>query len=1003
MTSITVERTGFGIVVAEDGEADAAALLDGLPPLRAARYLTATPALRQALRDAAPEVVDAVLPHLDGTVVVPDAGLARVGDDGATAGSTRLAQALGVAVIAPEGRFIPCEGTLFSVGGGDGWIAQSPRGARKPAGRRYPAPTWQPQLPEDLRGAAHIPAGLWITAGAEPRHAVHLAGIAVRERRLLVVVGSPAEPAPTEERLLDVLRALPVETRSAVVLAGYGPGSLPLATARALAASLDHPLRIAHGVEIDGRHVRIDGDEAAPVPALALESVCDPGGTVTLERWATPAGLVAGDDGAYRLGETPRVRRCAGDRWLVHVVAAGIVVRSSDEPLVDPAELETPADSLGVFLQCDGAGRPAALPALLGPLLERLERGGPVSIHPVDAAARRVVRDAYPGRWAPTEALAITADGRLVAAEADASGDTDVERVADATDAEVVADAAVGEAEVGVDAPVGLDAEVVVAELVGDAQADGASVDPAASQLVATTPAAERATRALDAARHASAAHAGVASQPTTSEPRTADVQTTVAAVVGGDAEERAPRESAGAARRRARDAEVTNVRSADDAAAAWYAAALPRRVAEPAEDAGSETPSAPPAPAARAAEPAAPPASPTRRAAAAAAPDDEPVRPTRASSAAPIDEPARPARGAASAARIDEPVRPVSAASAAQIDAPARAERIDAGAARSAQPASTPGSAASDALTRALQGSAVARSLGVAARATVAPANVPHPTDQAPAAAEPERDADDGSTTQPTTEAAAPASGPVASEPARPAGEVAEPVRAARVERSDATLDVPAGARSTAEQRHRVRTALGSRYDVASRTVSQLLAQQPGMRVASGDRSAMLTGLSLVRVFATDPHGEYDLDFHTCLAEGLAMLPTARSVVVRGIPVAADAATGSTLRLRVPLVAAAADGPAAGPSEALIWTTSGRRLDRVLHGAAGAADVVLPAGARLRVLGSVAGSAPRLLLAEEGTDAEQALARLQAVAEARGDLGAHAHDRWLGDLPLAA
>lgn len=954
MTSITVQRTGFGIVVAESDDAEAAALLDGLPPLRAARYLTATPALRDALRSADAELVDAVLPHLDGEVVVPEAGLARLGDDG-EAESTRLAQALGVSVVAPEGRIVRCEGTLFSVGG-DGWIAQSPVGARVRAGRRYPAPAWQSQLPESLRGAAHIPAGLWITAGSEPRHAVRLADVAVRERQLLVVAGSPSEPAPSEERLLTVLRSLPVETRSAVVLAGFGAGSLPLDAVRSLAAALDQPLRVAHGVELGGgAAVRIDGDEDALPATLALESVCAPDGTVTLERWTPPPGLVAANALEYRLGETPTTRRRPGDRWVVHVVAAGLVVRPVGQPLVDGAALEAPAGSLGIFVQCDGAHRPSALPALLAPLLERLEQRSAVTIHPVDGAARRVVRDAYPGAWAPTESLAITADGRIVAATTDASGDTDVAGEASQPHA-VAAEAAqqaVPEVEHRESATEGErhDAEAAAGgearDVVERAEISPATIEAAAAQPAAAQPAAGRPERTR--------------TQPAASEePRVASRSTTtVDAVIGAADAAPAPEESAGAAQRRARDARVTNVPSADTAADAWYAAAVRR---------------------------------PT---------------PTAASGDAPQPAEAQPAPAPAATTRAPEPAAPAARQPRSAVPPAAEATGAAAAADVPAAPPRASGGASSDALARALQGSASARLLGTGARgAAAAPRSTPATEADAGSEAAIERaagtaqqGATPGATEAETTIAAASIADAVEQPPVAQSDTEATPVVA---QRSAAAIDVPLGVGSTADQRHRVRTALGSRYDVASRTVSQLLAQQPGMRVAS-DRSAMLTGLSLVRVFATDPHADYDLDFHTCLAEGLATLPTARSVVVRGIPAGLDATPGSLLRLRTPLVAAAADAPATGPAEALIWTTSGRRLDRVLHGTPDAADVVLPAGTRLRVLGSAEGPSPRLLLAEESADAEQALARLQAAADARGEVGAHAIDRWFGDLPLAA
>ncbi|GAB3400893.1 hypothetical protein GCM10027515_09220 [Schumannella luteola] len=1117
MSSITVQQTGFGIVVAEDGDTEATALLDGLPPLRAARYLTATPALRQALRAAEPALVDAVRPHLDGTVVVPDDGLAADLDGDATTGSLLLAQALGVSVIAPAGRFIRCDGTLFSVGGGDGWVAQSPRGARVPAGRRYPAPAWQSQLPHDLAGAAHIPAGLWITSGTDPRHAVRLARIAVRERQLLVVVGSPAETPPTRERLLALLRSIPAEARSSIVLAGFGSASLPLATVRALAVELDQPLRVAHGVELSGAPVRIDGDAETLPATLALESVCAPDGTVTLERWAPPPGLVADTAARYRLGESRMSRGRPGDAWVADVVAAGIVVHPVNEPLVDVAELQPPVGSLGVFLQCDGAYRPEELPALLAPLRARLEERGAVTLHPLDAAARRGVRDAYPGLWAPTEALAITADGRLVAATADASGDTDlpvddspvVESPADDLSAVVDEDAVAADSEAAevagswaeaegaaadavesddvesddvesddvesddvesdagesislegapsesASAEEGAPAPAVVASAVPESpSAESPALETAAPESTASTegvesdPRAEQQDAPTEPQAQRAASHRDEAQRPPVPTVSAPDASAVVDAVVGAEPSTPSPETSAPVTGRRARRVALDELvsepqfdPSAESAAVASRPAAVPAVPAPVSTDAPipptaqSLRPAAPEAatasaapsttPSATSAAPTTPTASTTSAVAAAPAAPTTPAAP--AESASPKPHASTPPASTTHAARREggsfAPQAPTAAAAAAPVPTP------------SAAPSDrTPG----DALARALQGSAATRLLGAAPRdesaadraaalssaasTPTAPTAIVRPgapttplAGSGTDAAAPAATAAPAPSSQVTATDAAPASSaaerpeptPQAEQSAQPAAAspAPHPGEAAvdRPQRSTPDVDVPVGASSTSEQRHRVRTALGSRYDVASRTVSQLLAQQPGMRVAAGDRSAMLTGLSLVRVFATEPHGEYDLDFHTCLAEGLAMLPTARSVVVRGIPAGIDATPGSTLRLRAPLVAAAADGPAAGPAEALIWTTSGRRLDRVLHGSAGAADVVLPAGARLCVLGTTGGSAPRLLLAEEGADAELALARLHAAAEARGDLGAHDDDRWFGDLPSAA
>ncbi|WP_455575840.1 hypothetical protein [Actinokineospora sp. 24-640] len=224
------------------------------------------------------------------------------------------------------------------------------------------------------------------------------------------------------------------------------------------------------------------------------------------------------------------------------------------------------------------------------------------------------------------------------------------------------------------------------------------------------------------------------------------------------------------------------------------------------------------------------------------------------------------------------------------------------------------------------------------------------------------------GSTTAlPTTGpvAAAPVGGPPA---AIPAAEPAGPVLSA------ARPEVPVDARSTPEDRRRVRAALGARFDAASRVVAGLLAERPGLRGGGGDQAALLTELTVARVFAADPEDEYDTVFHTCLAAGLRRLPTLRGVVARRLP-ATRCVVGETVSLPLPVMvdATAPDGPAA-----LIWTTSARRVDGLV---AGAGVAVLPAHTRLRVLAVEPGL---VLAAESSAPAETALDRLRQVCPPR-------------------
>lgn len=206
------------------------------------------------------------------------------------------------------------------------------------------------------------------------------------------------------------------------------------------------------------------------------------------------------------------------------------------------------------------------------------------------------------------------------------------------------------------------------------------------------------------------------------------------------------------------------------------------------------------------------------------------------------------------------------------------------------------------------------------------------------------------------------------------------------------------------------MRVKLGARYDVATRAVTRLLSERPGLRSGTRDHSALLAELAVVRVFADDPTAAYDADFYVVLADGLRRLPTARNVVVRGIPADTEARPDTLIRLPAPVVAAPVlPARPVGPAEALIWTTTARRLDGLTGPAddAAAADVVLSGHTRLRVLAVETGPVRRLLLAEDGTPTEPALVRLRAAAAARAIADPledqPATTRWFGALPTAA
>ncbi|SJN15916.1 hypothetical protein [Mycetocola reblochoni] len=1006
MSPITVERTDGGIVVAEANEArDAAAtLLDGLPPLSADRYLVAHTSAGNALASPDGLLLDTLRPLVGGRVVVPAAGFAAAeGDEDPAA--ARLASALGVPVVAPTGRFIRAEGALFAVGGGDGWVAHGPDGTRTGLGRRQPAPSWQSGLAPRIDGCAHIPAGIWATAGSPRAHALTLARVAVRSGRMLLVVGSPAEPAPSVERLAGALRALPPAAADAAVLVGYGRHSLTSATVRALADELARPIRVAHGVEMNGRVVRLDAAPERFPGTLALESVCAPHGEPVLERWTAPAGLAERGGGVFALAPG----------WVAQAVPQGVIVRPvSDAPDITEADATTLPDALAVFVHGDG-GDLSCLAGPLGRMVDELGARTTVRVIPRDDPARRMLVDELPRLWAPSVGLAMTDDGRIIAAETVPDGDgepgTGAERgpgaepgartgaapagggrrgarFAGGGSAPAAARPSGGADDVLPRTAAGVEPVLVVAEwgavvAVAEQKSESESdpdpdpepepdLDPHPNSESDATP-APRTQRAGAGESLAGALRGRSSTGVPRSEGRSRPAPVPAPVPAASDhtmnaLAMNAPATTADSADRSARpalaDAAVLGEQARSGAAGAVAARHPSHGVALSAPGSASSVPT--PAP--------------------------------RSASSVPTPAP----RSASSV-----PTPAPRSASSVPTPAPRSASSVPTPAPRSASsvptPASRPASAAPTSATPA------------AAQPSAEPPPAPAPDP----AAVPDTASTAGSrAAPPATEAAsAGLSAPAPAREAAPAPAPAPAREAAPVPAPEATpadptvprdLGIPTPARSTPEQRHRVRAALGPRYDVASRTVAQLLAQQPGMRVAA-DRSALLTSLSLVRVFAAEPRSGYDLDFHTCLAEGLALLPTARAVVVRGLPSLGDTRIGDMLSLGEPLVSAPVDGPRTGPAEALIWTTSGRRLDRVLAPAEGGTDVVLPAHTRLRVLGTVDGPVPRLLLAELGSDEDAASTRLRAAADGRAETGGDAavprhadDDRWLGALPIA-
>ncbi|TWG08525.1 hypothetical protein [Saccharopolyspora dendranthemae] len=185
----------------------------------------------------------------------------------------------------------------------------------------------------------------------------------------------------------------------------------------------------------------------------------------------------------------------------------------------------------------------------------------------------------------------------------------------------------------------------------------------------------------------------------------------------------------------------------------------------------------------------------------------------------------------------------------------------------------------------------------------------------------------------------------------------------------------------STEEDRQQFKKSLGWKYDAATRSVTRLLAERPGLRGGMPVDDAMLTELAAVHVFATSDQRQFvdairsgdaasQYPFISCLAGGLRRLPSLQGLVVRGGPGEAetveDYVVGSELVEPAPMLGVSdesADVP--GSVELLIWSVTARRLGGLADDE-NSADVVFPPATSYRVL-AVEADSGRVLLTEVG------------------------------------
>ncbi len=225
---------------------------------------------------------------------------------------------------------------------------------------------------------------------------------------------------------------------------------------------------------------------------------------------------------------------------------------------------------------------------------------------------------------------------------------------------------------------------------------------------------------------------------------------------------------------------------------------------------------------------------------------------------------------------------------------------------------------------------------------------------------------------------------------------------------------------RSTEEEQTAFRALIGLRWDTHAAPVRRAFSRLPA--VGAGERAAASVDLVAVRLFLTEPDGDYGpaalrsgderlRPYLACLASGLRRLPTYRGAVVRGV----DGSAIDRLGLRSGASVLTGSAPVGGLSLAgrsdperdwppttaayVIWSDTARWVAALLDGAEDAppdtgGDVVFGPGTRFAVLDVRRGDAdtpdltllrelPAPLGGESPPGGRLALSRLDEVLEA--------------------
>ncbi|MFB7780990.1 hypothetical protein [Streptomyces bauhiniae] len=340
----------------------------------------------------------------------------RTPPGGAGQVARRLSHLLRRSVVTAVGRPWPtADGALFiSADRGPGWIRHQPSGQELSAGRRFPLPEWEWDVPDQpfalskWATAEPIPAGLWVrpvqeTPATEQHRAVLMRRLRARHDFITVVLGAPGSESVSLEDIASLWRALPGHIRLSARCLSFGPVDAPeqQEVPEALAYEICAPIRWYTGFPVAGRGasaleagsvLAVHGDGSLGRPLMTREVIHHPP-----QGPGRPRPPLVTEHG-WPIDHFPLVS--PGIYWhgpdtLLEVTSRGLWVRGSQEVTHGDGIRRAPhhADHELVMYDAVGPSDTRGLQWLALQIAERVASDLNVSIQPVGAGAVGGQRD----------------------------------------------------------------------------------------------------------------------------------------------------------------------------------------------------------------------------------------------------------------------------------------------------------------------------------------------------------------------------------------------------------------------------------------------------------------------------------------------------------------------------------------------------------------------------------------------------------------------------------